>query len=97
MPVVDDVDALRERESRSKIPLDQDGRLSGIDKIRARFHQIPDDYRGEPFEWFIGFIRRMAAVRVVTFTSTAGTPRTSSRMVRGLATTSHRTGVARRR
>ena len=48
--VVDDIDAMRERQGRGDILFDQHDRLTGRRQIAARAHQVAHDYRRQPFE-----------------------------------------------
>ena len=50
MPVVDDVDPLRQRQCRRQILLHQHDGLAGGGEIAAGSHQIADDDRREPLE-----------------------------------------------
>src|SRR5215475_15025736 len=53
MPIIDDVNTLRQRKRRCKILLYQDDSLACVDKIGACFHQVSDDHWSQPFERFI--------------------------------------------
>src|SRR5690348_3111194 len=53
VPVVDDVDALGERQRRRQILFDQHDGLAGSGKIAAHFHEVADDDGREPFEGFV--------------------------------------------
>jgi hypothetical protein len=48
--VIDDVDALRERERRREVLLDQHDRLPGLRKLATRRHQVADDDRRKSLE-----------------------------------------------
>src|SRR5262249_14597126 len=53
VPVVDDVDALGEFQSRGQVLLDQHDGLAAGGEIAADLHQVADDDRREPFEGFV--------------------------------------------
>ena len=53
MAIIDDINALGQRQRRRKILLHQNDRLAGIGQIGACFHQIPNDDRSKSFERLI--------------------------------------------
>src|SRR5207302_9349874 len=53
MPVVDNVDTLRQGQHRREVLLHQHDGLTGGGEIATSSHQIAHNYGREPFEWLI--------------------------------------------